>query len=383
MTQTVELLSKLIEFNTINANSNLQMIAYLREYLETRGFTVHQIDDPNENKAGLFASIGPANTGGVLLSGHTDVVPTEGQTWTREAFKLTKNADRLYGRGTTDMKGFVASMLTAADLASKAELKKPLKLSLSYDEEIGCVGIKHMIDQLASTIGLPSIAIVGEPTSMNIATGHKGKTGIRATCKGQDGHSALAPMFVNALHLATDFVSALRGLQEDLARSGARDDAYSVPYSTIHVGKLNAGVALNMVPATAVIDFEYRHLAADSGNEIMQRITDAARRVEAQYKNDAPEAVIELAPLNSYPGLDIATDHPVVTQVAELTQSSTTTKVGFGTEAGYFDKLEIPTVVCGPGSMQDQGHQPDEYIELQELAKCDDMMQRVVRSLTN
>jgi len=369
MTQTVQLLSKLIEFNTINANSNLLMIAYLREYLETRGFTVHQIDDPVESKAGLFASIGPSDTGGVLLSGHTDVVPTEGQDWTREAFTLSRDGERLFGRGTTDMKGFVASMLTAADLASKADLKRPLKLSLSYDEEIGCVGIKHMIDQLSGTIGLPDFAIVGEPTSMKTAIGHKGKAGIRAVCKGQDGHSALAPKFVNALYVATDFVAALRELQHELAKSGARDDAYSIPYSTIHVGKLNAGVALNMVPAIATVDFEYRHLAADSSSEIMARITDAAQRVAAEYQKSCPTAAIELETINAYPGLDVASDHNVVTSVADLSQSSTTTKVGFGTEAGYFDSLGIPTVVCGPGSMQDQGHQPDEYIEVQQLAK--------------
>jgi len=383
MTQTIELLTKLIAFNTINANSNLQMIAYLREYLETRGFTVHQIDDPIEKKAGLFATIGPTDSAGVLLSGHTDVVPTDGQEWTKDPFSLTKDGERLYGRGTTDMKGFVASMLTAADLASKSTLTRPLKLSFSYDEEIGCVGIKHMIDHLANTIGLPEFAIVGEPTSMKIAIGHKGKAAIRAICKGQDGHSALAPKFVNALHIATDFVTALRHLQNEIAECGARDDAYSVPFSTIHVGKLNAGTALNMVPAIATVDFEYRHLATDKGSEIMQLITQAAQQVEAEYKPHFPAAAIELKQLNSYPGLETATNHRVIEQVAKLSQSGDTTKVGFGTEAGYFNNLEVPTVVCGPGSMQGQGHQPDEFIEIRELAKCDDMMKRLVHSLAN
>jgi len=383
MTQTVELLSKLIEFNTINANSNLPMISFLRDYLQSRGFSIHQIDDPTEKKAGLFATIGPTGAGGVLLSGHTDVVPTDDQNWTRDAFTLSREGDRLFGRGTTDMKGFVASMLTAADLASKVNLKRPLKLSLSYDEEIGCVGIKNMIDQLSSTIGLPQFAIVGEPTSMDVAIGHKGKAAVRARCIGQDGHSALAPKFLNALHVATDFVNALRDLQSELSKSGARDIAYSVPYSTIHVGKLSGGVALNMVPATAVVDFEYRHLAKDSSSEIMNRITGAAQRIVAEYQNEFPTAAIELEKVNSYPGLDVATDHRVIADVAQLSQSNTTTKVGFGTEAGYFDRLGIPTVVCGPGSMQDQGHKPDEYIELQQLAKCDDMMQRLVNSLAS
>jgi len=381
MNKTLELLDQLVGFPTTSRDSNLPMIEFLTDYLVARGFEVHQIDDPLEPKAGLLATIGPKGPGGVLLSGHTDVVPTDGQSWSRPDFKLTLDDDRAYGRGTTDMKGFVASMLMAAELASKADLKRALKLSLSYDEEIGCVGIEHMIDHVMPTIGLPDLALVGEPTSMQVAIGHKGKGAIRATCYGQNGHSALAPQFVNALHLASDFVSALRSLQSEFAEIGARDEAYTVPYSTLHVGKLYGGVALNMVPEKAMIDFEYRHLAADDAVDLMACITDAAKSVEASYQSQFPGASIELDLHNSYPGLDVAIDSSVISEVQSFAQASGTTKVAFGTEAGYFDQLGIPTVVCGPGSMENQGHKPDEFLHLAQLSACDQMMTRIVDDL--
>ena len=381
MKQSLDILEKLVAFPTVSSSSNLTMIAYLHDFLSQRGFDLHQIADSSGKKSGLFASLGPSGDGGILLSGHTDVVPTQGQHWTHPDFKLTVEGGRAYGRGTTDMKGYLACMLTAADAASKLTLKRPLKLAFSFDEEIGCVGIAQMIDHLVPNIGLPEMVIVGEPTSMQVAIGHKGKAAIRATCRGQNGHSALAPKFVNALHIATDFVSGLRELQNKLATSGARDEAYAIPYSTLHVGKLQGGIALNIVPDTATIDFEYRHLAADSGDELMAQITQLADRVAARYQKDFPGAAIELDRYNTYPGLDVSVEQPVVATVQHLAQTNTSTKVAFGTEAGYFDQLGIPTVVCGPGCMEEQGHKPDESIALDELAACDAMMQRVVQSL--
>lgn len=381
MTQTLDLLEKLIAFPTVSAESNLPMIAYLRDYLTERGFELHQIDDAIGQKAGLFACLGPRGPGGILLSGHTDVVPTEGQTWNRPDFELSLDTDRVYGRGTTDMKGFLASMLHAADLASKQPIKRALKLVFSFDEEIGCVGIQQMIGRLESTIGLPDIAIVGEPTSMQVAIGHKGKAAIQARCIGQSGHSALAPNFLNAIHLATDFVLALRAVQSDIATNGARDYAYDIPYSTLHVGKIQSGLALNIVPDTALIDFEYRHLAADKSEDIMGRINAAAEQVVVAHRSQFAGAAIGLNRYNAYPGLDISADSDVISQVQHFAQSNAITKVAFGTEAGYFDALGIATVVCGPGNMAEQGHKPDEYLMLDQLSACDAMMRRIVDSL--
>ncbi len=383
MKTTLELLEKLIAFPTVSSESNLEIIGFLRLFLIERGFEVYQIDDPLEKKAGLFASIGPGGPGGILLSGHTDVVPTQEQNWSRPDFRLTLEKNRAYGRGTTDMKGFVASMLYAAELASQAKLNQPLKLALSYDEEVGCVGIKKMIGELASKIGLPDVAIVGEPTAMQVAIGHKGKSAIRATCAGQSGHSSLAPRFVNALHIATDFVDGLRYLQNEMATSGARDEHYDIPYSTVHVGKLQGGIALNIVPDNAVIDFEYRYLAADNGEHLMNKIRAVAEQTVSKYRVGFPAAAIELDNYNSYPGLDVPADSDVISQVQHFAQSNSTTKVAFGTEAGYFDGLGIPTVVCGPGNMEEQGHKPDEHITLEQLAACDAMMTRIVQKLSD
>ena len=324
---------------------------------------------------------GPGGAG-VLLSAHTDVVPVEGQDWTREAFSLTREGDRLFGRGTTDMKGYVASVLALADRAARSNLKEPLKIVLSYDEEIGCVGIREMLDRLKPLIGQPRACFVGEPTEMQVATGHKGKAALRAVCHGQKGHSALAPQFVNALHLAADFLSGLRALQQDFAINGARDPAYSVPYTTVHAGKLSGGLALNIVPDRAEILFEYRHLAADDSEAILKRINQLARDVAEPFRKQWSDARIEVERYNAYPGLDVGLAAPVVNLAQKLASTNGTTKVAFGTEAGFFDGLGIPTIVCGPGSMEGQGHKPDEYMELSQLMACDAMMDRILSEIS-
>lgn len=363
MTRTLEILADLVAFDTVSAKSNLGIIAYIEALLTRAGFHVTRLDDPDQAKAGLSAVKGPEGAG-VLLSAHTDVVPVEGQPWTRDPFRLTDEGERLYGRGTTDMKGFLASALAMAERAG--DLQEPLKLVISYDEEVGCLGMSRMVERLKSLIGQPRLAIVGEPTEMAPAIGHKGKVGYRALCEGEAGHSAMAPLFTNALHVATDLVMRLRGIQDDLAAHGARDDAYSIPYSTVHVGKLHGGTALNIVPDSAVLEFEVRYLANEPLDPILERITTTG---------------VTLEPLSAYPGLDIAADHAAVTTVQRLCQSNTTPKVAYGTEAGFLSALGIPTVVCGPGSMEGQGHKADEYITRDQLAQCDAMLARLVDEL--
>ncbi|MCT4610005.1 MAG: acetylornithine deacetylase [Pelagimonas sp.] len=381
MTTTLDILDKLIRFDTVSSNSNLALASYVEGFLEARGFTVHRITDPGGEKTGLYAEKGPAGDG-VLLSAHTDVVPVAGQSWTKDPFHLTRDGDRLYGRGTTDMKGFVASLMALADRASAADLREPLKIALSYDEEVGCVGLQQMLDRLAPMLGQPRACFVGEPTEMQVAIGHKGKAALRAVCHGSSGHSALAPRFTNALHLATDFITELRRLQALYAREGAQDTAYSVPYTSFHVGKMSGGTALNIVPDRAELTFEYRHLAADQGKEILSQIQSAAARVGASYQSQCPEARVEVEQYNAYPGLDVAQSHAVVSYAQKLARSNSTTKVAFGTEAGFFSELGIPTVVCGPGSMESQGHKPDEYLELSQLKACDAMMDRLLEDIS-
>lgn len=377
---TLSLLDRLISFDTTSARSNLPLIGFVEDYLKARGFRVTRVPDATGEKAGLFAVLGPEGDG-VMLSAHTDVVPVAGQDWRRDPFRLTREGDRFYGRGTTDMKGYLASMLALADRAAKLPLREPLKLAISYDEEIGCVGIRSMIGALPAALGTPRACFVGEPTEMQVAVGHKGKAAFEAVCHGESGHSALAPRFVNALHLAAEFVTELRGVQEHYAQNGARDAAYGVPYSTVHVGTLSGGTALNIVPDRAELRFEYRHLAADPTEEIAARIFDAAARVTGRFAAQCPQARVEVTQVNAYPGLDQHEDAEIVTLAKGLAQSNAVSKVAFGTEAGYFQGLGIPTVVCGPGSMDGQGHKPDEYVTLSQLAACDTMMDRILDSL--
>ena len=381
MTRTLEILDALIGHDTVSANSNLGLIDFVQSFLIEHGFDVHRIPDETGKKAGIFASLGPAGKG-VLLSGHSDVVPVTGQNWTRDPFRLTQEGKRVYGRGTTDMKGYVASALALAERASKMTLSEPLKIALSYDEETGCIGIRDMIGALEQTIGLPRACFVGEPTEMQVAIGHKGKAALRATFHGEAGHSALAPKFVNALYMAGEFITALRAIQDDLAQNGAREDAYDIPYSTLHVGKLSGGTALNIVPDYAEMIFEYRHLAADDPDQLLARIEGAARQVEEAQRSSEPPPRIEVERYNAYPGLDVPEDAQIVELAKRLSHSNHVTKVAFGTEAGYFDALGIPTLVCGPDSMEGQGHKADEYIELDQLAKCDAMMDRLLGDIS-
>jgi acetylornithine deacetylase len=380
---SIRTLERLIAFPTVSRDSNLGLIDYVREVLEAHGVACQIIHNEDGHKANLFATIGPAGVPGIMLSGHTDVVPVEGQDWTLPPFELTERDGKLYGRGAADMKGFVACALAACVKASKMQLKTPLHLALSYDEEIGCIGVRSLVEMLQSAPQRPLLCIVGEPTDMQVATGHKGKIGARAICKGREGHSALAPLALNAIHLGCDFVSALRAEQDRLAKDGARDGDYDIPYTTVHVGKMNAGVALNIVPNLCQIDFEIRNIAADNPDEILERIRGEAARIAAQATSIAPEAAIDIDIFNTYPGLDTPPDSKAVAFVKSLTGANGTIKVAFGTEGGLFSRdLGTPTVVCGPGSMA-QGHKPDEFVSVEQLHRCDDMLEKLLARLAD
>ena len=376
MSRTIEILRDLVAFDTVSAKSNLAIIDWIEAHLSALGCRVTRISDPDELKAGLYAEIGPEGDG-VVLSAHTDVVPVEGQNWTRPPFELTEEDGRLYGRGTTDMKGFLASVLAFAEVAAGADLTAPIKLVISYDEEIGCVGMRRMIEALRPLIGTPRVCIVGEPTSLDVAIGHKGKKSYRAICRGEAGHSALAPKFVNAIYVATDLISGLRSLQAKFAGSGVVDDDYTVPYSTVHVGKLTGGTALNIVPDVAELLFEIRYLAADRIEDFEADLAALVAQVEQDHKG----AVIEIDGLTSYPGLDVKPDADCVKFMQRISGKNGVTKVAYGTEAGFFDAIGIPTVVCGPGSMEGQGHKADEYILMSELEACDAMLLRLLEDL--
>jgi acetylornithine deacetylase len=378
ITRTLEILERLIAFPTVSRDSNLDLIDWVQDLLLGSGLEVTRIWSPDRTKAGLFARIGPNVDGGVCLSAHTDVVPVDGQVWTRPSFQLTDEGDRVFGRGTTDMKGFLASALALAERAGTTPLSAPLSLSISYDEEIGCVGIREMMPELKQLIGKPRLVIVGEPTSMKVATGHKGKTALKVTCHGQAGHSALAPKFVNAIHVAADFVHRSRELQDQLA-SGPYDDAYSVPYSTVHIGKISGGRALNIVPDSTQLEMEFRHVAETPAHDIQHKIETVAKHVSRAFPSTPP---ITVEVTNAYPGLNTNPSDMTVAWADKIAGNFGTTKVPFGTEAGFFIELGLNTVVIGPGDMASDGHKPNEGLDKIELSACYAMMSNILSALS-
>lgn len=375
--RTLQILDRLIAFPTVSRDSNLDLVDWVQDLLQNAGFDVTRIWSPDRTKAGLYAQTGPKVDGGICLSAHTDVVPIDGQVWTRPPFTLTTEGDRVFGRGTTDMKGFLASALAMAERAGATPLSSPLSLSISYDEEIGCVGIREMVPELIPLIGKPRVVIVGEPTSMQVATGHKGKTALKVVCHGQAGHSALSPRFVNAIHVAADFVSEIRKLQDQLAL-GAQDGAYSIPYSTVHIGKIQGGRALNIVPETAVMDIEFRHLVETPALDIQREIEDVATRLSKAYPSIPP---ITVEASNAYPGLSTNPADATVVWAGKMAGNFGTTKVPFGTEAGFFADIGLFTVVIGPGDMASDGHRPDESLSKSDLIACDEMMENILSTL--
>ncbi len=375
------ILDRLLAFDTVSSKPNIALMEYVKSLLEGAGLAVTLVPDPSGGKANLFASTGPAGVGGIMLSGHTDVVPVEGQLWTKPPFALTETDGRYYGRGAADMKGFVACAIEAMLEAARRPLKVPLHLALSYDEEIGCMGVRSLIDLLAAAPVKPRFCIVGEPTGMQVATGHKGKVALRATCVGREGHSALAPLTLNALHLGADFLSAVRRLQAEVAATGLKDGDYDVPYTTLHVGKMSGGVQVNIVPNLAVLDFEIRSLAGEDVAGLITRLEAEAEAIVAPLRGEFPEAAIRVERLWDYPGLGTPTDADVVRFVKGLTGANGTIKVAFGTEGGLFDaRLGVPTVICGPGSMA-QGHKPDEFVAVEQIERCRGMLAALVGRL--
>lgn len=376
-----DVLARLLAFDTVSHNPNRALIDYVQGLLAEHAITSVLVPDASGGKANLYATVGPDGPGGVMLSGHTDVVPVEGQAWTVPPFAMTMRDGRVYGRGAADMKGFVACAIAAMVTASTRPLRTPLHLALSYDEEVGCMGVHSLIDMLTAAPHQPRFCIVGEPTSMQVATGHKGKIALRATFTGREGHSAMAPLALNSLHLAADFVGIVRAMQAEIVAAGIGDGDYDVPYTTLHVGKMSGGVQVNIVPNHAVADFEIRSLAGEDTDALIAELRARAGALLAPLHADFPEAAIRIDRQWDYPGLGTPPDAAVVNFVKSLTGANGTIKVAFGTEGGLFDaRLGIPTVICGPGSMA-QGHKPDEYVAVEQLDRCEAMLAALIQRL--
>jgi acetylornithine deacetylase len=381
MTDPIEILDRLIAFPTVSRDGNIDLIGYVSGLLSAAGIESEIFPDAAGDRASLFATVGPGRTGGAVLSGHTDVVPVDGQAWSSDPFRLRRENGRLYGRGTADMKGFLACAIEALIAARDRPLARPLHLALSYDEEIGCVGVRPMLTQLAAASIRPEWVLVGEPTAMQVATGHKGKTGIRATCRGHAAHSALAPTGLNAIHLATDLLGEIRSMQTDIEATGIRDNDYDVPYTTLHAGVIRGGAALNIVPDSCEMLFEIRNIAEDDPKAIMDEFFRRAEIISNPARNRFPETGITLEIFNEYPGLSTDAAGRISRQALDLSGQSARIKVAFGTEGGLFQEvLGTTAVVCGPGSME-QGHKPDEFVTVEQIELCRAMLKSVVGTL--
>lgn len=371
-----QLLGRLIGFATVSRDSNLQLIGFIRDYLAELGVASELFFNAEGTKANLFASIGPTDRGGVVLSGHTDVVPVDGQAWTVDPFVMTERDGRLYGRGAADMKGFIASVLAAVPAFLAQPLHTPVHLAFSYDEEVGCLGVRSMLEALAERPHKPRLCLIGEPTELKPVLGHKGKLAMRCQVHGAACHSAYAPYGVNAIEYAARMIGKLGEIGQVLAED--QDARFDPPFSTVQTGVIKGGRALNIVPEECEFDFEVRALpgfAAEAVADQLQAYAEAELLPRMRAVSAASD--IRLWPLSAYPGLATAADSEAARLVALLSGSSEFGTVAFGTEGGLFDQAGIATVVCGPGSME-QGHRPDEFVSVAQLLGCDAMLLRLV-----
>ncbi len=372
------MVERLVALDTTSRNSNLELIDYVRGYLKQLGVESHLTFDGDKRKANLYATLGPSDRGGIALSGHTDVVPVDGQDWSSDPWRVDERNGRLYGRGTCDMKGFIAVALAYAPRFLERDLETPIHLCLSYDEEVDCKGVPRMLEHLARQPVAPLACIVGEPTDMKVIVGHKGKLSYRCHVRGRDCHSALAPKGVNAIHVAAKLVARLAEMAARKAAEGPFDEDYDVAHSTIHCGLIRGGTALNIVPAECSFEFEFRCLPADDPVVLLAELQTYAREeLEPAMQAVAPESGIRCEEISVFPGLELSPAAEVVRLVKSLTGANTTGKVGFATEAGLFQAHGIPAVVCGPGSIE-QAHKPDEFVSLEQIALCERFMARLL-----
>ena len=384
--RSLALIRRLVGFDTTSRDSNLALIDWVAGYLEGFGIPVTRTFDDDGRKANLFATLpahdGNTTTGGIVLSGHTDVVPVDGQPWDTPPFEVTQRGDKLFGRGVTDMKSFSAVGLSFVPEFLRRGLTHPLHFALSYDEEIGCIGVHRLISDIGARGIRPAGCIVGEPTGMELVVAHKGKMGWRCRVRGFEAHSSLTPLGVNAVQIACEIVSYIARRAREFRSDSRRDEAYDVPYSTVHVGVIQGGTALNIVPRDCTFDFEMRHLPFDDPLLFLADVKAFAARFLPEMHAVDPATYIEFDHLSTLPGFDTHDGSDVAALGSACNGTHTLGKVSFGTEASLFFNAEIPTIICGPGHIA-QAHQPNEWVTIDQVARCEAFMQRLVDRLAH
>jgi len=378
-------IEKLIGFDTTSRESNLNLIETVRDHLKHAGIEAILTHDATGRKANLFATV-PAHDGqtdgGIALSGHTDVVPVNGQIWDTDPFKPVIKDGKLYGRGACDMKGFIGVALALLPEMQNARLKQPLHFALSYDEEVGCVGAPHMIADLKRRGIQLDGCIVGEPTTMRPIIAHKGINAYKCCVRGLAAHSSLTPQGVNAIEYAARLICHIRDLADQMLANGPFDQAFDVPFSTASTGLINGGIALNTVPALCEFTFEYRNLPGIAPEGIFSKIEHYAReQLEPAMRRVYADAAIEFSQIAAAPSFDASEQDAITQLVRALTADSDKRKVAYGTEAGLFQAAGVPSVVCGPGDIA-QAHKPNEFVSLDQLSACESFTRKLIRSLS-
>ena len=378
-----KILQQLVSFDTTSYKSNLALVDFVRNYLNDYGVDSQLVPDASGHKANLYATIGAHSTqpdqGGIMLSGHTDVVPVAGQNWLTDPFTLVEQEGKLFARGSADMKGFIALVLSRVPSMLAQPLQLPFHLAFSYDEEIGCVGVRGLLTLLEQLPVRPVMCIVGEPTSMEVVIGHKGKASYKVQVTGHACHSGQAPLGVNAVDYAAQLVVYINHMARQSALNGPFDYDYQVPYTTLHVGTIQGGTALNIVPNHCQFEFEIRYLAEQDPGPLLQDITHYAMlELQPKMQQVASNTGITIEQIASYPGLLIEPEAELVTYVKGLLNNDAHSKVIFGTEGGLFQqRLGIPTLVCGPGNI-DQAHKANEYMSLEQFALGGQFLDRLI-----
>jgi len=376
--RSLELIRHLVRFDTTSRGSNLALIDWVGEYLRKHGLSWRLTHDDTRAKANLFCTIGDPRKPGIVLSGHTDVVPADGQAWSVDPFAAVVRDDRLLGRGAADMKSFLGIVLAAVPDILASPLAMPIHLAFSYDEEVGCIGVGRMIDDMQAVGIAPGICIVGEPTGMKVVTGHKGKLSLRAHVCGREAHSSLAPYAVNALEYAAEMIVELRRMQREIAADGPFNAEYDPPYSTVHAGVLHAGTALNIVPHECTFDFEFRTVPGHDPHRLLARLRRYCDdELLPQMRAVASESRIDFKTQSDNPGLHNEETADIVGRIERLSRGGRGGKVAFGSEAGQFQRAGFEAVICGPGFIGD-AHKPDEFITFEQIRMGEAFIARIV-----
>ena len=376
-----ELLERLVAFDTTSRRSNLELIAFAEDRLGPLGATLERVGNADGSKANLIARIGPDEDGGVLLSGHTDVVPVDGQAWTSDPFTVTRRDGRLYGRGTADMKAFLALALAAAPDFAAAGLKRPVQLAFSYDEEIGCLGAPSLIEALSRSGPRPATVIVGEPTDMEAVSGHKGIATFKVTVTGREAHSSLTHLGVSAIMAAARLMTVISDLAEDLERRADPASPFMPKGPTLTIGQIQGGTAVNILARECVFAFDLRAAPGFDARDVLKPVYEAAARLDAELKARAPEAGVRIEARSNTPPLRPEPDGAAEQLARRLTGDNGPARVvSYAAEAGQFQEAGFSTVICGPGSIV-QAHQPDEYLEVSQLERGAAFMARLVEAL--